>query len=307
MMLYKKTSQQNGSSLLYVILMLGIMLVIAFSMAVLSVSSFQTTSVNQRSQKAFYLAESGVERALYELKDPNTTTQTMTNPITVGTDGSYRYCFAQCGSQPVPPLDHVSLPLNANESKKEYYFDPTNLSGGSYTQGLGPVSLTITCPQCAPSNDPNNPAPALEVTVYSFRPSLVSSFDLNKLQDPNLNSAKIKEDESGITIDSTYYNDMSQYTVSGIHLDITDIASPDKLFMVQLHALQKGATYELQYSSPLPQTNNPTIVAIGEVKNPGFGGNARRAIELTYSKTESSLDAFTYTLLENTAIEKFAK
>lgn len=305
----KKLLKQQGSSLLYVILLLGIMLIISFSMAVLSISEFQTTGVNQRSQKAFYVAEAGIERSLFELSKDPTAASASTNPVVVTPGGdSYKYCYGDCGTAQAPSTQEVVYTLNANESKKVYLFRPDKLQLGPTTQSGTTVDF-----QCMSCFTGETPVPALEVTLYSFDPATISSFNLNKLQQSNLNSSmQSLQDESGITIDTHYYEDMRAHaqspTTDALSVSGTNpVNGNNMLYMVELHALNTGETYSVKFSHPLTQDIVPTIQSFGEVKNAGPTGDARRGISLTYSTTKDSLDIFNYTLFENTPIEKFAR
>lgn len=298
----KFLEQQKGSSLLYVILLLGIMLIISFSMAVLSVSELQSTGVNQRSQKAFYLAEAGIERSLYELSLDPSATYKSTQPVQVNAAGdSYQYCYGMCAGGQAPSVDALTYTLEANTARKVYLFDPTNLQNGAYTQSG--ETVTFQCTSCS-SND--SPKSGLEVTLYSFNPATVSSFNLTQLQNSNLNSTVNSLDESNINIETHYFGDMSLYNQNPTSPEIS-VESPGKLYMIQLHALQHGGTYVLKFNHPFNSQNTPTIQAIGEAKNVGFAGDARRAISLTYSTTKDALDIFNYALFEDTTIDKLAK
>lgn len=300
----KKNLSQSGSSLLYVVLLLGIMLVVAFSMSALSISELKTTNVNQRSQKAFYLAESGIERSLHELSVTPDATQPITTVVDPVTGNSYKYCYGLCDASVPTQTTSQTFTLNANEGKKIFLFNPDKLQDGPSV----PSGETIDF-QCTSGCDDASvsPKPGLEVIVYSFDRNNVSGFDVAKLTQSNLNSVPVSSDESNIQSDLHYYDDMTLYAGSNKTGDNISVSNGNNLYMIELHALKQDATYTILFTKPYDENNNATIEAVGEVKNAGFEGDARRGIQLSYSKTKDTLDIFNYVLFEDTAIEKFAK
>ncbi len=311
-MKFTKNMQSNsGSSLLYVILMLGIMFVISFSVSALSISELNTVQVNQRSQKAFYLAEAGAERALYEESKVPGADLSSPNTIAVGED-SYTYGLVSGGS-----IEKTQVTLSKNTSgvesstKKIYLFDPNRLQDGSYATTSG-TTVSFRCVSCSA----NNPAPGLdadnlEVTLYSFDPANVSSFDTSKLTSSKTTSFDAT-DESNIKIDTHYFQNMSAYTAAGTAgLDVTGTSSlgNELLYMIELHSVQQEHAqeiYEVSFSHAVSGKNSPTIRSVGQVNNSALGGDARRALEVTFSQTNNALDVFGYTLFDGGDIDKFA-
>jgi hypothetical protein len=291
-------TQQRGSSLLYVILISGLLLVIIFSISSLSLLELANTQVDEQSQQAFYVAEAGLERSLYELqKDPVNHSTTLTD--SVGPTGVYN---AYIGIQPPADttlnttLTSFDVTLDPLQFKQINLYDPEHLSTNLFDLVSGDVTATVTCADGCSADPVTNIVPGLEVSVLSFDPNTVGSFDVSKLLDSGIErSFDFSQDESRIGIKRNVENDVAN--IQQLSLKTVE----QFRYVLQLKALRKGATYHILLSSPIKQINTIPLSSFGEVNG------RRRAIEMVLNTNLVPKSLFDYAIFENQDLQKFAK
>ncbi|MFC1640496.1 hypothetical protein ACFL2D_00430 [Patescibacteria group bacterium] len=297
-----KQQPQRGSSLLYVILFLGIMFVISFSVAVLASRELVTTGVNQRSQRAFYAAESGLERALYSLSlDPVATEygpfrdQKLTSDDDTAT-------YAVAGGDAVSPGDPIgvdAIRVRLNEvfdTEEVFLFDPVNL-GNDLFNGQTPVTVTIECITRS-CKQYTLDKPGLEVTIMSFNKNDIGDFLASKAKStPATRSLNLNVDESKIKIQKERYLDSSDSITLP---QLTQLGA--RRYLLQIKALKFAENYRVHFDKRFAQTNAFPVESFGDVVD-----QQRRGIKITLDRNRRPVDVFDYVLLEEDSIEKFAR
>ena len=295
--LQRQMKKEAGSSLLYVILISGLLLVIVFSISSLTLLELATTQINEKSQQAFYAAETGLERALYAVQqNPAIGVKSFVADVAPGVS-NYASSIGV-----VPPSDTTTetnvrqfrVTLAKTELRQIPLYDPNDLAQNLFDPVTQSVTVSIACEsQCAPQG--TDPKPGLEFSTLSFQPSSVGRFNVAALLDSNIAHSTASTDESNINIARDVVDDVASIPSRAL-LDVATWR-----YMLQLKALRAGATYVVTLSAPLRQTNVIPVVSYGEAT-----GN-RRAIEMVLSSSLVPKSLFDYVIFENDSIEKFAK
>lgn len=274
----------RGSSLLYVMLILSVIFVIAFSISALATRELASTSVNQRSQQAFYAAEAGIERGMYELKqEPDTTSFT-------DSESSPEYLVRLGEAGEAEATDEQIIPLENFEMKEISLFNPDLITENLFSVS-GDVTVTISCVG-GPCADLNSGA-QLQIATTSFNPSTLGGFDVNQLLDSTAVRSLSSEDETNIKLSET--------VASSFPKSLTLPSVGDTRYLLRLKALVAGGTYRVKFSSPFTPSHILALEAFGT------SNDARRAIRILLDRNRHAKDIFQYVILENDDIEKFAQ
>ena len=304
-----RPSKQNGSSLLYVILFLGFMFVIAFSLSALSVQELQTTAVNQASQQAFYAAEAGIERGIFEVvSDPAITSGEFEDDNLYGETVSEEGYQAFVGGSvaAASTQDNLEFTLQGNLDLHEIsLFDPENLGLNVFGSATS-VGVTVECiDDCGASF--GGVAPGLEATVISFDPATVGGFDVTALLDddaaPDARTTPdtLSLDESDIGFQKVFIDPLP--TIGSIDVGPMNTLNnlDDIRYLLQFKALRAGATYRVSFNQDFSVPGSLVVQSFGTVS-----GN-RRALQVTLDQNTRLKNIFDFVLFEETGIQKEAR
>lgn len=281
--------KEHGSSILFVILLLGFVFVVGFSVSALVVRELKTTTLSQKSQEAYYAAESGVERAIFEvnknIEDP--AIPVAWQPVD-GTD--LRYLLRK--DTETRDLSSFPVFLEAGESKMIPFFNPEALNTSLFP-GVS-AELTVVCEDCTSPFIPN-----MEVTIFSIPVTTGATggfdadFDINALQDNSASNKAASSDESNIFINKRLRANANNPVIETLsNVD-------NRLYGIVIKSIEYSGTYSVNVNPGFQAQNVVTIKSFGDRGT----GDVRRSIEISYRLNREPVDIFDYVLFSNDDID----
>lgn len=286
-------SQQLGSALLYVILILAVLMVISFGISTVSLREVKTTSYTAPSMHAYYAAESEVERGLFKVFVQHDAT---------GAAKNHANCFGDLSSsEPLGELDcktvvtaaspspdsSVPYDLKELEYASLFFFDPANLTVTTNTPPSG-SQLTIT--------SESSTASAEVATIY-FNPADLGRFDFT-----NLTSEDSFGTASGISIDrQVCTNNQLHGGDGGCTVSLAD--TTNLRYLIQARPIHAPATlvFTTELGVPIAPAQQ-TIQAFATDRDKQI----RRAVSATFDASKRPLHLFDFVLFSDAPIEKNA-
>lgn len=286
---------QQGSALLYVILIIGFVFVISFGLSTISLREIKTVSVTGSSEAAYYSAESEIERALYATFRGDPTAVERQGDCFASSPQGQNFSRLQCVTTQQDEQGsgtELDVQLRQLEYQTVTLFDVSDLSTTPITPG---TKLTIT--QTVGTS-------WAEVIVMHFNPNDLGTFDLGSL----LNETNF---QGASSIPGTRFLCQPQALEPATATCEVDFAAIGNIntdrFLVQVRPVHGPASEVVNWHL---STNTNVSLPQGQLTIRAFGTDEqlgiRRAIAVVLDTAQRPIQLFDYALFSDEPIEKDA-